>query len=246
MNVLKADWPAPTSVSAVTTFRTGGFSCHAYANNNMAYHVGDCEKDVSKNRRQLKEVLALPAEPVWLNQVHSNVCVIAERDGERTADAAVSRCDQHALAVMTADCLPIALCDQRGSEVAIIHAGWKGLAKGIIENTLTKMTSKRHDLLAWIGPAICGRCFEVGIEVHQTYQERYPYSIEAFKTKGDKWLADLALIAEMVLNAHGVNAVYQSRKCTFELKNEYYSYRREQQTGRMATLIWFNHTTQGK
>ncbi|QBR84106.1 peptidoglycan editing factor PgeF [Legionella israelensis] len=241
MDIIKANWPAPANISAVTTLRTGGFSQQYYAHNNMAYHVGDHEKDVLKNRERLKRTLYLPAEPTWLNQVHSNICIVAETEEERTADAAISRSIGYPLAVMTADCLPITLCNLQGSEIAVIHAGWRGLVHHIIENTLSKMTAKPHDIMAWVGPSICGNCFEVGEEVHQIYKENYPDSTQAFQGKQLKWLADLPLIAEMILNANGVKAVYKAQRCTFELKNEYYSYRREQQTGRMATLIWFNH-----
>ena len=140
---------------------------------------------------------------------------------------------------MTADCLPILLCNQDGTEIAAIHAGWRGLANGIVENTLHKMQSNPSTLLAWIGPSICQRCYEVGHELEQTFSKRYPYTKVALRREGAHQHANLPQMAELILKAHGVNAVYPSHACTFELEHQFFSYRRQAQTGRMATLIWF-------
>lgn len=240
MNTRKANWPAPPNIKALTTTRLNGFSQTPYDSNNLGLHVGDNEVDVLKNRQQLAEQLGLPAEPIWLNQTHSTTCVIAETDSNRNADAAVTRSIAHPLVIMTADCLPIVLCNKQGTEIAAIHAGWRGLYNGVIENTLQKMMSKPEDLLAWIGPAISQKHYEIGDEVYESFTGKYAQSIDAFAVNGSKWLADLPKIAELVLNKLGIKAVYQSNLCTFSLENEFYSYRRQSQTGRIATLVWFN------
>ncbi len=242
---LYANWPAPANVSALTTMRTPGFSKPPFDANNLGFHVGDDKQVVASNRQALKAHLELPNEPEWLEQVHSNLCVLVEEEENRTADAAITRSPHHTLAIMTADCLPILLCNQEGTEIAAIHAGWRGLVNGIVENTITKMLSEPTQLLAWIGPGICQSCYEVGDEVLQAYQDRYPFATNSFlPNEKKKWQVNLPHLAEQILYNMGVFAVYQSKKCTFEQKNEFYSYRREQQTGRMATLIWFNATHQ--
>ena len=241
MKTKLANWNAPKNITALSTTRIDGYSQPPYDNNNLAFHVGDNEKEVEKNRQQLTELLELPKDPLWLEQTHSTVCVIPEKENDRNADAAVTRSSQHPLAILTADCLPITLCDQQGTEIAAIHAGWRGLYNGIIENTLDKMHSKPSELLAWIGPAISQEHYEIGEEVYHSFTNKYAPSKLAFQaTTEKKWLANLPLIAEQVLNLLGINAVYQSNLCTFKLKNEFYSYRRTPQTGRIATLIWFN------
>ena len=186
--------------------------------------------------------LNLPGEPVWLEQTHSTDCVIAEEDMNRTADAAITRSNNHPLAIMTADCLPIVFCNQSGTEIAAVHAGWRGLAFGILENTLAKMQSAPETLMAWIGPAICPTCYEIGDEVHQTFSSRYPFTKKTFITKGSHRYADLPVMAALILKSKGISAVFQSGACTFERNDEFYSYRREAQTGRMATLIWIKNT----
>ncbi|AHE67491.1 peptidoglycan editing factor PgeF [Legionella oakridgensis] len=236
---LAANWPAPENIFALTTTRIGGFSQPPYDSNNIALHVGDDETHVQKNRNQLRTTLMLPQEPVWLEQTHSNRCIVVEEESQRLADAAITRDKTYPLAIMTADCLPIMLCDAQGTEIAAIHAGWRGLVNGIIENTLAKMHSSSSDIMAWIGPAICQTCFEVGDDVWDVYVSRYPYTKEAFRKHNHRWLANLPQMAELILNTCGIAAVYQSSACTLEHEKQFYSYRREAQTGRMATLIWF-------
>ncbi len=238
MSNLIATWPAPPNIGALTTYNTTGFSQPPFASNNLAYHVGDNEQHVQANRRALSLSLGLPNEPAWLEQTHTNQCVIIEEDTNRVADAAITRQKTSALAIMTADCLPILLCDQQGTEIAAIHAGWRGLANGIIENTLAKMKSPPATLLAWIGPAICQSCYETGEDVKHTFITRYPFTNSTFLNKNSHLYANLPKMAELILQSCGVTAVYQSAVCTFESK-QLYSYRREAQTGRIATLIWF-------
>ena len=244
MKTKLANWPAPKNITALSTTRLSGFSQFPYDSNNLGLAVGDNEHHVIQNRQQLIEYLHLPGEPQWLRQTHSTHCVLVEEDSNRDADASISRSGKHPLVILTADCLPITLCNKQGNEIAAIHAGWRGLVNGIVENTLSKMHSKASDLLAWVGPAICQKCYEVGDEVYQTFTSKYPESKNAFKPVNSKWLANLPQIAELVLNSCGINAVYQSGLCTFELENELYSYRRNSQTGRIGTLIWFNNQPQ--
>lgn len=243
---LNAHWPAPSNVFALTTTRSGGISLPPYDSNNLALHVGDNEQLVLQNREHLIQTLNLPSAPEWLEQTHTNRCVVIEEEADRLADAAVTRKANTVLAIMTADCLPIVLTNQNGTEVGAIHAGWRGLANGIIESTLNQMHSKASELLAWIGPAICQHCYETGDEVRSVFTHQYPFTQSCFQHQQQRLYANLPKIAEMVLKHHGVKQVYQSKECTFEAKsesnnrNKYYSYRHEKQTGRIATLIWIN------
>lgn len=212
---LLANWPAPKHIKALTT------TCHM-------------------DLMDLKSHFHLPDEPIWLNQTHSNICVNTKTDDNRDADAAVAKHPKQVLAIRTADCLPIVLCNQEGTEIAAIHAGWRGLCSGVIENTLETMDSDPTQLMAWLGPAICNHCFEVGPEVPEQFLVNYPFALDAFTPKNDeKYLGDLSKIASLILTNHGVNDVFCANQCTFEEKNTYFSYRREKQTGRIATLIWF-------
>lgn len=240
MKTKLASWPAPKNISALCTTRVSGFSQAPFDSFNLAQHVGDNETNVARNRQLLQEQLNIPAEPVWLNQTHSIHCVIPENDANRDADAAITQSRLHPLAILTADCLPITLCSKQGTEIAAIHAGWRGLFNGIVENTVSKMTSSSKDLMAWIGPAICQNCYEIGVEVYDSFTGKYPQSQSAFIPRNGKWLANLPQIAELVLNSQGIHAVYQSGLCTYESENELYSYRKQAITGRIATLIWFN------
>ena len=196
---LYANWPAPSNVSALTTLRTEGFSQAPFDSNNFGLHVGDDKVYVLANRQLLKTGLSLPNEPEWLEQIHSTLCVVVESETNRLADAAITRSSHHALAIMAADCLPILLCNQQGTEIAAIHAGWRGLVNGIVSNTVNKMRSSPAELMAWIGPAICQSCYEVGSEVLEISQRQYPFAPSAFLPKGDKWLANLPLLAELIL-----------------------------------------------
>lgn len=242
--ILTANWPAPANIQAFTTLKHGGFSLEPYSSNNLALHVGDNPDLVYRNRQQLIEQYQLPSEPIWLEQTHSTLCVDVENDNNRIADASVTRSPRDVLAIMTADCLPILLCDKQGNEIAAIHAGWRGLVNGIVENTLQKMHSSRADIMAWIGPGICGNCFEVGREVVDTFIQHYPFSEDYCFPHKEKWRIDFNAVAERILQESGINNVYQSENCTIEQEDRFFSYRRASQTGRMATLIWFNNKKQ--
>lgn len=243
VNKFDANWHVPSNVKAFTTLRYAGFSSYPFHENNLATHVGDKITDVHLNREQLSLAFHLPKTPAWLEQTHSNCCITLEETDTRTADASVTRLADQPLALLTADCLPILLCNTQGNEIAAIHAGWRGLVDGVIENTVERMHSPLNTIIAWIGPAICHSCFEVGEELWLLYQKKYPFALKGFYQKEKKWHANLALLAEYILHNLGILNVFQSNACTFEQKNNFYSYRRETQTGRMATIIWF---TQGK
>ena len=237
---LLANWAAPANVHALTTTRRMGVSDEPFSHNNIALHVGDDLARVIENRAALVESLALKNEPIWLDQTHSTRCIEVENETDRLADASITRCKNIPLSIMTADCLPIVLCNTMGTEIGAIHAGWRGLVNGIVENTLNKMQSHPDTLIAWIGPSICRKCYEVGDEVKHTYTRRYPFTRTTFHMNNEHCYANLPKMAELILNAQGITQVFQSGVCTYELKDEFYSYRRQAQTGRMATLIWMN------
>ena len=249
MHNLIAHWPAPPQIRALSTSRMGGSSLAPYHENNLALHVGDNHEHVLANREQLVHDLNLPKQPEWLNQTHSTHCIHVEQDPVREGDAAITRDKSRVLAIMTADCLPILLCNRQGTEIAAIHAGWRGLLNGVIDNTLNKMISPRSDIMAWIGPGICQNCYEVGEEVLRAFIAHSPDAQKRFKpssnntTSKAKWLANLPLLAEDRLNMLDISAVYQSKACTFEQDQTFYSYRRSAQTGRIATLIWFTQSS---
>ncbi|OGV49028.1 MAG: polyphenol oxidase [Legionellales bacterium RIFCSPHIGHO2_12_FULL_42_9] len=242
---LLANWPAPSHVKALTTTRRYGNSKPPYDQNNLGLHVGDNPEQVLLNRCGLIASLNLPKEPEWLLQTHSTHCINVDNDITRNADAAITHEPNRVLAIMTADCLPIMLCNQQGTEIAAIHAGWRGLVNGIIENSIAKLKSHPTNLMAWIAPSICQACYEVGDEIRSTILSKYEALEACFMPSPQstqhtpKWLANLPQIAEEILKRLTINAVYQSNVCTFEQKEYFYSYRRMPQTGRIATLIWF-------
>lgn len=233
------DWPAPSWVRAVSTTRSGGVSVGAYAAMNLAEHVADDPRAVLENRRRLRERLVLPAEPIWLQQVHGHGIVSAESATPGVAaDGAVSQTPAHICAVMTADCLPVLLCDRAGTRVAAVHAGWRGLADGVIEAAVAAVDVPGSSLLAWLGPAIGPQAFAVGTEVRSAFMAHNPDAEAAFTPQGDRWLADLYRLAQQRLAALGITEVYGGGLCTYTDSERFYSFRRESVTGRMATLVW--------
>lgn len=232
------DWPAPANIHAATTLRTGGVSSGAYNSLNLAAHVGDEPEYVRENRLRIKDWLALSAEPVWLEQIHSNIAIDAGLASSlQQADASYTDKTDVVCVVMTADCLPLLICSTDGKKIAAIHAGWKGLLAGIISNTLAAL--KTTDVLVWLGPAIGASCFEVGAEVQEAFVTKFPAFAAGFvQTSEHKYLADIYQLARIELATRGVHAVYGGDFCTFTDKERFYSYRRDAQTGRMATLIW--------
>lgn len=236
---LVPDWPAPARVRAVCTTRTGGCSRGAFAGLNLAAHVGDDPDDVAYNRMQLRSALELPSEPAWLEQVHGAEVIDAGSPEPRRADASLTRASGVVCAVLTADCLPVLLCDAAGSRVAAVHAGWRGLAAGVLENAVAALDAPY--LMAWLGPAIGPDAFEVGAEVRQAFVAPHPVSAHAFTpAHGGKWRADLYELARLALARAGVSRVYGGGWCTYGDPERFYSYRRDVKTGRMVTLIWLN------
>ncbi len=237
---LVPDWPAPRGVRAVTTTRHGGVSRGPWRSMNPADHVGDDAAAVAANRARLHSALALPAEPVWLQQVHGIEVIDAARAGGRPrADAAWSAQPGIVCAVLTADCLPVLLADRTGCCVAVAHAGWRGLAAGVLEATVRHVPAPAQQLLAWLGPAIGPAAFEVGAEVRDTFVAQDARAASAFTPGADaRWFADLYRLARQRLAACGVTAVYGGGGCTFRDSERFYSYRRDGITGRMATLVW--------
>jgi len=245
---LTPDWPAPPGVRALCTTRGGGVSLGAYAGLNLGDHVGDDPESVAANRAQLRARLALPGEPLWLRQVHG-CSVVGGSDGDWAgddpdacvADAAVAYGPGTVCAVLTADCLPILLCDRAGTRVAAIHAGWRGLAAGVCEAAVARMQAAPQDLLAWLGPAIGRDAFEVGEEVRAAFLAADPGAAMAFgPSPGGRWLADIYLLARQRLAALGVGSVWGGGLCTYTDAQRFFSYRRDGVTGRMASLIWLD------
>lgn len=232
------DWPAPANVRAVQTTRHGGVSRGPYASLNLGDHVGDDATAVAANRTRLEAML--PAGPIWLKQVHGIAVAHADTAGAGVeADAAVAHHHDRVCAVMTADCLPLLLCDRSGSAVAAAHAGWRGLCAGVIEATVAAMCVPASDLLAWLGPAIGPQAFEVGDEVRTAFLAHDVVATAAFAAHGrGKWLADIWLLARQRLAALGVDSVWGGGQCTVADRERFFSYRRDGATGRMATCIW--------
>ena len=238
------NWPVPTNVKALQTTRAGGVSLAPYDSLNMGLHVQDNPMHVAQNRQLLSQYL--PSEPVWLNQVHGiNVVDAANTDCVPEADASYATRKNVVCVTMTADCLPILLCDTAGTVVASIHAGWRGLCDGVIEATLSKMPVESATLMAWLGPAIGQNAFEVGGELRAQFIAKDAQAKAAFKPHGDnpeqdKWLGDLYKIAMQRLNNLGIMQIYGGGECTFTDQQRYFSFRRDGATGRMATLIWLS------
>ncbi|TAN50129.1 MAG: peptidoglycan editing factor PgeF [Methylococcaceae bacterium] len=235
-NHLTPDWPAPNHVLALVTTRLGGVSAAPYSGFNLAGHVADHPADVAENRRLLREGLRLPAEPVWLDQVHGSEVIDAAVAEFRLADASHTGQAGVVLAVLTADCLPVLFCDSAGTRIAAAHAGWKGLLAGVLQNTARAMG--KGEIMAWLGPAIGPGAFCVGGEVREAFVQRLAGAEAAFQPHGRQWLADLYTLARLALLEAGVERVYGGGLCTWSDAARFYSYRREPVTGRMASLIW--------
>ncbi len=240
LKLIHPGWPAPSVVRACTTTRHGGVSRPPWDSLNLGGHVGDDPADVEENRRRLRTALALPAEPAWLNQIHSRHVVEAGAWATPPdADASVTREPGVVCAVMTADCLPVLFCADDGGEVAAAHAGWRGLAGGVLEAALAAMTTPNARVMAWLGPAIGPQAFEVGDEVREAFVSTESGAADAFIPHGPgHWLADLYALARLRLQRAGVTRIFGGDRCTYTERDFFYSYRRDGTTGRMASLIW--------
>ncbi|KAB2969309.1 peptidoglycan editing factor PgeF [Zoogloea sp.] len=242
INGIRPGWPAPDRVHALVTTRAGGVSAAPYASLNLGVHVGDDPARVAENRQRLRALL--PAEPCWLNQVHGTAVLDADTwaGGLPDADGVVSRRSGRVCVVMTADCLPVLLCDAAGTVVGAAHAGWRGLHAGVLEATVAAMDVPPSSLLAWLGPAIGPDAFEVGEEVRHAFVSEDPLAASAFRAAAvpGKWMADLYALARLRLAALGVPRVHGGEFCTHADATRFYSYRRDGVTGRMASLIWLD------
>jgi len=234
------DWPAPSNVKALQTTRMGGSSAAPYASLNLGSHVGDNPLVVNRNRMLLEPLL--PGEPVWLNQVHG----VTVTDAGQTsclpqADASISTHCGAVCVVMTADCLPILLCDEQGTVVGAAHAGWRGLCNGVIESSVKAMNVPPATLMAWLGPAIGPTAFEVGDEVRSAFVAKQAQAEMAFVAgAAGKWMADIYQLARLRLQALGIQRIYGGDLCTYRDPQRFFSYRRDGVTGRMGTFIWLS------
>jgi len=242
VEVLVPEWPAPPGVRALATGRAGGVSVGRYASLNLAAHVGDAPAAVSENRARLRTAAALPAEPGWLEQVHGTRVLDLDAwgaGGAGPADAAITRQMGRVCAILSADCLPVLLAARSGTAVGAAHAGWRGLAAGVIEATVRALAVPPASLIAWLGPAISPEHFEVGPEVRAAFLAVDPEAATAFvENARGRYQADLYRLARLRLERAGVSAVFGVQACTFADANRYFSHRREGPTGRQATLIW--------
>ncbi|UZE17152.1 peptidoglycan editing factor PgeF [Pseudomonas sp. B21-054] len=231
------DWPAPARVKACVTTREGGVSLSPFDSLNLGDHVGDDPSAVAENRRRLTEHFAIT--PAWLQQVHGIAVVEADPTQVATADASWTTTPGIACAAMTADCLPVLFCNRAGTRVAAAHAGWRGLANGVLEATLDSLEDPADEILAWLGPAIGPQAFEVGPEVREAFIAQLPQAAQAFvpSRNAGKFLADIYALARLRLAARGVTTVYGGGLCTVT-DPRFFSYRRAARTGRFASLIW--------
>lgn len=237
---LRPDWPAPRGVRAACSTRAlPGASAGPYASFNLATHVGDDTLAVAENRARLRAALALPREPRWLAQVHG-VGVASGADDCVTADASIARSAREpACVVLTADCLPLLLCTEDASAVAAVHAGWRGLAAGVIEATVAALAVAPACVLAWLGPAIGPRAYEVGEDVRSALLAADRDAAAAFEqTRPGHWSCDLYALARRRLEALGIGSVHGGGLCTHADARRFYSYRRDGVTGRFASLVW--------
>lgn len=238
-NIQFLDWPAPDNIKACFTYRTPGFSSGRFSGFNLARHVDDSADSVNQNRQQLLETTNKPI--CWLSQTHSTIVLEANQlNTGREADASWSRSKNFVAAVMTADCLPVFFCDTSGDQVAVAHAGWRGLLSGIIEQTLKTFNAPAGKIMVFLGPAIGPGAFEVGDDVRDMFLSESSENTDCF-TPGNqdhKWMADIYMLARYRLARQGIQNIYGGTFCTYSESEKFFSYRRDGITGRMANLIW--------
>jgi polyphenol oxidase len=244
LQILVPDWPAPALVRAAFTLRSGGVSAAPFDSLNVGVHVGDLPDAVRENRRRVREGLQLTAEPAWIEQVHGTEVAdldapAADAAPSAPADAVFTRQPRRVCVVQVADCMPVLLASRDGSCVAAAHAGWRGLAAGVLEATLRRLATQPAQLLAWLGPAIGPQHFEVGSEVRDAFVTHDPSAAAAFGANSrGRWQCDLVALAQQRLRAAGVTAVFGGECCTYADPARFFSYRRDGRCGRMAALIW--------
>lgn len=240
-DVLWADWPAPKNIKALTTTRFGGVSLGPYSSLNLADHVDDKLEHVTHNRQIISQSLNIQ-EPVWLKQVHgTEVADAATVLHHAESDAIFSNQKNQVCAVLTADCLPLLFCNQTASKVAAAHAGWRGLAEGVIEQTVDALQERPDNIMVWLGPAIGANCFEVGQDVYDAFVSQTTEAARAFrKTDAEHYLADIYQLARLRLKNLGIEKVYGGGLCTYTDEDRFYSFRKNNITGRMASMIWIS------
>ncbi len=237
------DWPAPPQVRAFSTTRVGGVSAPPFESLNLSFSSGDDPQRVEQNRLRVISLLNLPEPPRWLKQEHGTRVVDAETAlRSPRADGSITSRPGQVLAVMTADCVPVLICDRGGRRIAAAHAGWRGLAAGVLESAVAALQCNPAELLAWLGPAIGPQAFEVGPEVREAFITVDPNAARCFqKGNGDRLLGDLYQLARQRLGRAGVEAIFGGDYCTFSQPAEFFSYRREgRRSGRMGTFIWLD------
>ncbi|OCG49237.1 multi-copper polyphenol oxidoreductase [Gilliamella sp. Choc5-1] len=246
-------WTAPKNVHALTTTRIGGVSMTPFTSLNMGSRIDDNLMHVAQNRQRVIQAEQIPSEPYWLTQTHSTIVLDISQNPLKTAtgnipnqtaeaDGSYTNQPKQVSVVLTADCLPVLFCTTEGDEVAAAHAGWRGLCNGILEETVKKFASSPSNIIAWLGPAISAKKFEVGIEVKEQFENIDRNAKTAFKLINpieQKYLADLYLIAKQRLQAMGITKIFGGDFCTYTEQDTFFSYRRENKTGRMASMIWF-------
>ena len=243
MQVINPNWSVPKNIHAFTTTREGGVSLAPYFSFNLGDHVGDNKSAVKTNRTLLVEKFGLPQTPIFLTQTHSTRVIQLPYSGQNLeADAVYTNVPHQVCAVMTADCLPVLFTTASGNEVAAAHAGWRGLCNGVLEETVKYFQAKPEDIIAWFGPAIGPTAFQVGIDVVKQFvavDEKAKLAFQPDAIEESKYLGNLYQIATQRLNNLGIRQIYGGNHCTFNEKELFFSYRRDNQTGRMASVIWF-------
>jgi YfiH family protein len=240
VDMLMPDWPAHPRVRAAMTLRTGGVSSAPYDTLNLGAHVGDDPAAVAENRRRVRESLRLPSEPVWLEQVHgTDVAILDEPGSAREADAAVTHSPGLVCVIQVADCMPVLFAARDGTAVGAAHAGWRGLAGGVLEATIAALRCPAHELLAWLGPAISQPHFEVGDEVRAAFIAHDSTAAAAFvQNARGRWQCDLYALARQRLTALGIRHISGGEHCTYADRTRFFSYRRDGRCGRMAAFVW--------
>ena len=238
--IIVPQWPVPQGVAACSSTRVGGVSLPPYDSLNLGAHCGDDLAHVEENRARMFAAGGLPSKPVWLEQVHGKdvLTLTGGSYDSKRADAAYSNIPGQVCAVMTADCLPVLFCNRAGTEVAAAHAGWRGLCEGVLEETVACFSDQPENIMAWLGPAIGPDAFEVGPEVRDAFMAKDANADKAFRPAGEKYYADIYQLARQRLANVGVEQVYGGDRCTFSQKDDFFSYRRDKITGRMASFIW--------
>ena len=243
IEVIEPDWPVPSRVHAAFTLRLGGVSVAPFASLNVGAQVGDAALAVAENRLRVRQRLRLPVEPTWLQQIHGTAVANLDADdaAHGAADAAITRRTDRVCVIQVADCVPVLFAARDGSAVAAAHAGWRGLAGGVLESTVASLGAEARELCAWLGPGIGPRHFEVGDEVRAAFLAGDPAAEEDFQAnERGRWQCDLSALARRRLSRLGVREISGGVHCTYAESERFFSYRRDGQCGRMAALVWLD------